>query len=317
MNHNPLVSVIIPNYCHSQYLDLRIQSILNQTYTNYEIIILDDCSPDNGASREVIEKYRSNSHVSHIVYNETNSGSTFKQWEKGLQLAKGSLIWIAESDDYCEADFLHKCVVKYSEHSNVAFVYVNSILVDSKGHTLNIKDTAEKIPDKAFNGCDFIRNYMCFENAVWNASAVVFRRDYSLDVSRMYMEYKAAGDHLFWVLLAEKGSVVHLSEHLNYFRQHQQKVTPEKSKLGISHLEELRTLQYIKQKGYLDVLTELKAYAIYVFQIKTCEYKSEEIRRSLLLKWKQSNKYMYNVSLLLVPFVKLKRKIRSLLCALF
>jgi len=60
---NPRVSVIIPNYNHAKYLDQRIQSVLNQTYQDFEVIILDDCSPDNGASRAVIERYRSNPHV--------------------------------------------------------------------------------------------------------------------------------------------------------------------------------------------------------------------------------------------------------------
>ena len=102
---SPLVSVIIPNYNHAVYLDERIKSVLNQTYQNFELIILDDCSPDNGASMAIIEKYRNNPHISHIVYNDVNSGSTFKQWHKGLELAKGDLIWIAESDDNCEKSF--------------------------------------------------------------------------------------------------------------------------------------------------------------------------------------------------------------------
>ena len=62
MNNNPLVSVIVPNYCHAKYLDQRIESILAQTYTNYELIILDDKSSDN--SLEVIMKYQDNPHVS-------------------------------------------------------------------------------------------------------------------------------------------------------------------------------------------------------------------------------------------------------------
>ena len=57
---NPKVSVIIPNYNHEKYLDERIQSVLNQTYTDFEVIILDDVSKDN--SKDVIEKYRSNPH---------------------------------------------------------------------------------------------------------------------------------------------------------------------------------------------------------------------------------------------------------------
>src|SRR5207342_2166753 len=81
----PEVSVIIPNYNHAVYLEQRIESVLNQTFQDFELIILDDCSPDN--SRDVIDQYRVNSKVSHIVYNSINSGSTFKQWQKGIELS--------------------------------------------------------------------------------------------------------------------------------------------------------------------------------------------------------------------------------------
>lgn len=91
------VSVIIPNYCHARFLNRRIDSVLNQTYGDFEVIILDDCSSDN--SRDIIETYRHHPRVSHIVYNEKNSGSTFIQWDKGFELAQGEYIWIAESDD--------------------------------------------------------------------------------------------------------------------------------------------------------------------------------------------------------------------------
>ena len=126
--HNPLVSVIIPNYCHARYLDQRIQSVLNQTYRNFEVIILDDCSPDDGASRAVIEKYRDNPHVSHIVYNTENSGSPFRQWNKGFGLAKGELIWIAESDDYADERFLEILVPCILLHNNISVAFCRSVL---------------------------------------------------------------------------------------------------------------------------------------------------------------------------------------------
>ena len=67
MKH-PLVSVIVPNYNHAPFLEERINSILNQSYDNYELIILDDKSTDN--SLEVIKKYRDHVRVSDVIVNE-------------------------------------------------------------------------------------------------------------------------------------------------------------------------------------------------------------------------------------------------------
>src|ERR1700742_1367615 len=102
------VSVIVPNYNHSRYLNQRIDSVLSQTYQDFELIILDDCSTDD--SRKIIKQYQEHPKVSHIVFNETNSGTTFKQWKKGIELAKGKYIWIAESDDWCEPNLLETLV---------------------------------------------------------------------------------------------------------------------------------------------------------------------------------------------------------------
>lgn len=71
------VSVIVPNYNYACYLPERIASILNQTYSDFELILLDDASTDNSVS--VLEEYRNNSHVSHIVVNEQNTGIPFQQ----------------------------------------------------------------------------------------------------------------------------------------------------------------------------------------------------------------------------------------------
>ena len=68
MKKSPLISVIVPNYNHAKYLDERLLSILQQTYENYELIILDDNSTDN--SKEIIEKYRQNPHVAKVYYNK-------------------------------------------------------------------------------------------------------------------------------------------------------------------------------------------------------------------------------------------------------
>ena len=112
----PTVSVIVPNYNHARYLRQRIESVLGQTYQDFEVILLDDCSTDE--SRSVLGEYAKDPRV-RIEFNEKNSGSTFKQWNKGVRLARGEYIWIAESDDYAdthagEARFASRCGAKCS-----------------------------------------------------------------------------------------------------------------------------------------------------------------------------------------------------------
>lgn len=70
----PIVSVIVPNYNHSSYLTLRIDSILKQSYVDFELILLDDCSSD--CSREILLSYESEPRVSHVIFNETNNVSS-------------------------------------------------------------------------------------------------------------------------------------------------------------------------------------------------------------------------------------------------
>lgn len=123
-----MVSVIIPNYNHASFLQQRIDTVLAQTYSDFEVILLDDCSTDD--SRQVIEQYRHHPKVSGIIYNETNSGNTFQQWEKGIALAKGEWIWIAESDDYADPGFLATLIHNAAKGEAIVLSYCQSNEVD-------------------------------------------------------------------------------------------------------------------------------------------------------------------------------------------
>lgn len=307
MNHLK-VSVIVPNYNHAPYLRQRLDSIYNQTFQDFEVIILDDCSTDN--SKEIIEEYRNRPQTSHIVYNEVNSGSPFKQWAKGLNLAQGEFIWIAESDDYCKTIFLAKTVTKLQESESSAFVYSNSILIDPQNQVLDTKDIAENIPNGLINGKQFIFNFMYKENSVWNASAVVFRKKQALQINKDFTLLKAAGDYLFWIKLAELGNVFHLGERLNYFRQHLQKVTPTMTKTGILHTEELIIVTYLASHIKLSLPKMIHTYCSHLWKIQDTSYLTKETEKKILQAWKENNKALYYISLTLISF---KRKIDVLL----
>ncbi|HEY6502332.1 MAG TPA: glycosyltransferase family 2 protein, partial [Chitinophagaceae bacterium] len=135
-------SVIIPNYNHSTFLKQRIDSVLNQTYPGFELIILDDCSSDN--SRGVIETYRGHEKISHIIYNERNSGSPFLQWKKGIGLTGNDWIWIAESDDFADPSFLQEAALAIKNHPATGIFYSDSFVVNEAGEKIDERFSLRK-----------------------------------------------------------------------------------------------------------------------------------------------------------------------------
>ena len=222
-----MVSVIIPNYCHAQYLRERIDSVLAQTYKDFEVIILDDCSTDN--SREVIESYRGREHVAHIVYNEQNSGSPFKQWQKGVELAKGEYIWIAESDDVAYDTLMEECVKALDAHKNASLAFVDCEFIDGESKHLKFTNLSRKLAfycskNRTFTGKKFVEKRMLFRNYVMNASMAIFRKD-AMPKDDYYSTFRSCGDWLFWSEVALEHDVVYVNKPLNKFRHHKSSTT--------------------------------------------------------------------------------------------
>lgn len=247
----PFVSVIIPNYNHARYLLERLESVLGQTYQNFEVIILDDCSTDD--SRDVIEKYRHNPHISQIVYNEENSGRVFKQWKKGLSLAKGDLLWIAESDDKCEPTFLERLVQCFIDHPTLSLAFSKSLLFNDAGKTWTM-DT-EGLNEGVYTSRVFISRFMSRGCPMLNASSCLFSRNAFQRISNCYTEFRCSGDRMFWTLIAEQGDVAVVDERLNHYRKHGDNTTAYGFQHGINQRETKLILDYILDKGYIDLKT--------------------------------------------------------------
>lgn len=278
----PKVSVIVPNFNHSEYLEQRINCILNQTYQNFELIILDDNSTDN--SKVVIEKFRNHPKLSHIIYNNVNSGSPFIQWDKGIKLSQGEYIWIAESDDYCEKEFLQLAVNQLVSAKENVLVYCNSQLVDEDGKYISpiLNNKLKVVKPNSFIGV-----YMCFTNSISNASSAVFRKDILNHISDDYMQYRAAGDKMFWIQLSEHGNVVFIDSPLNYFRQHLNKVSPKKMRNGTTLREEFLIYKYLCDVGHINSF--IKKFLVknhFCYYAYNIDFESSRIQQELLHIWK-------------------------------
>lgn len=283
MENKKLVSVIIPNYNHAKYLDERIQSILNQTYSNYELIILDDKSTDNSA--DVIRKYAENKHVKHIIINEVNSGSPFLQWEKGFEYAKGDVIWIAESDDFCRENFL-ETMLPYFDDANCSLVFCKSLLVDSYGKEIGFLEIQDESDGFCLKGLDFIRRHLRHFNFVVNASAALFRKTALDKMSNEYTKYHGCGDWLFWTEISRSGNVVYLNEALNSYRQHNQSTTSLSVKSGKGEIETYKAIRYIYEKN---LISSLDYYRTKLGKLSDFMYRTElsdEVLKEIYKYWR-------------------------------
>lgn len=223
-----MVSVIIPSYNHYKFLKQRIESVLNQTYKDFEVIILDDCSPDG--SHRIIEEYRLRPPISKVIFNDQNSGSVFKQWEKGIALATGKYTWIAESDDFADKDFLTKMVNILDNDDSLGFAYCSSLTVNENNELDSGSTAADRRNllfkcvtwNKSFKyeGELFLKDYLSMHNVVDNASAVLFRTKELKQLSFNINEYKFAGDWNVYMDISMRSNVYYLHEYLSYYRVH-------------------------------------------------------------------------------------------------
>jgi len=265
MYNSPKVTVIIPNYNHVKYLPKRIDSVLQQTYSNIEVLILDDCSPDN--SREVIDRYAKHDNRIQTVYNTQNSGSTFRQWSKGLGLATGKYVWIAESDDYADITLLEKLVAKLEADDEIGLAYCNSWYVYEETQTieLNEKFYQELDPelwknDFVMPGIDLVRKFMFYRNIIPNASAVVMRKDTLDQVTLPDGSWKLVGDWFYWASLMAISKIAFKAEPLNYFRFHNNNVRSKSNAKGYDLLETLRMLNAIQKYGPFDPVFKQRVF---------------------------------------------------------
>lgn len=236
------VSVIVPNYNHAPFLRQRIESVLNQTFQDFELILLDDCSTDT--SRDVMESYRGNPHVSHIVFNEVNGGSPFKQWDKGIALAQGEWIWIAESDDDADPLFLERMMGEVAKVPSCSLAYAATWWVNQEGEKLWETSDSDRV--NAFDGIVFVNKKLAVCNSIANVSECVFRRDkYRPSEGHRYEWMRLCGDWFFYVLLAEQGKVVEVEQPLSYYRQHGSNVSEEAEHQGLTFLEGVKVLDYM------------------------------------------------------------------------
>lgn len=256
-NNKIKISVVIPNYNYERFLFQRLYSILNQNYKLYEIIILDDKSSDNSVDLINSLEKKLNKYVNiKVLINEINSGSAFKQWQKGFEMAKGDYVWIAEADDYCDKHLISNLVKPILKNQNIIISYSDTAFINAKGNIIlktikpeiDIQNTNHWNNNFVNNGIDEIQKYCYLNNTIANVSSSIIKNGNYHEYLQKAGEYKQCGDWYLYVSLISNGDISYIDKTLNYYRVHGTNVSSTMNRE--KHIKEITSLYELFTKNY-------------------------------------------------------------------
>jgi glycosyltransferase involved in cell wall biosynthesis len=225
---NVTVSFVVPCYKLAHLLPQCINSILSQTYGDFEVLIMDDHSPDNTG---VVAKSIHDDRIRY-VRNDTNLGA-FRNFNKGIGLSRGKYIWLISADDYLRQPYvLERYVEVMEKNPSVGFVFCPAVGVKDGKETEVLPFSVYSDCDRVVAGHDFLKTLLnlCFVVA---ASAMARRKCYEtismfpLDVvsSGAQIDLTWRGDWYLWCIFALSFDVGYFAEPMVCYREHDLSIT--------------------------------------------------------------------------------------------
>ncbi|MFZ2197026.1 MAG: glycosyltransferase [Thermodesulfovibrionales bacterium] len=219
---NDLVSIIVTSYNHAEYLKKRIDSLLDQTYKNLEIIVVDDCSTDG--SIVILEDYKKYNHI-RVIALEKNTGHANAS-NLGADMASGNYIMFAECDDFDSPLHVETLVRSLKDHGDAGVAYCRSAMVDDKGEVfgddLQVREPAFQTlcsSDTMIPG-PRMQRFLLKSCVIPNMSAALIRKNIFDAVGGLSLSYTACADWDLWCRIAENSDFYFVTESLNSFRSH-------------------------------------------------------------------------------------------------
>lgn len=208
-NSLPFCSVVIPTYNAAPYVTEAIDSVLAQTYPNYEVIVIDDASTDG--TPEILERYRHQPKI-RLYQNPENLGMA-ANWNAGLQLARGELIAKLDADDLYAPNFLAEVAPVFQKNPTVGLVFSAAKLIHSNGQV-----TQEKryFRSRVYSGREFMTHLL--RACVLRSPTVCVRRECYDRLGHFWPSLSIHADWEMWVRIVSHYDVGYVAKYLASYR---------------------------------------------------------------------------------------------------
>lgn len=278
------ISVVVPNYNYSNYLYQRVYSILNQNYKIHELIILDDASKDNSLFyiKQIEQKISEFVNVK-VIVNDINSGNAFSQWQKGINLATGDYVWVAEADDYAKKNFLNEVVSPLKKNNNIVISYADTGFIDSNGYITknSLVDQIDILKTNHWNasyvnkGISEINCYSYLNCTIPNVSGTIIKKGNYDEIFESAKKFHQSGDWFTYLNILNLGDISFINNTLNYYRVHGNNISQTFDKKA--HILEIqRIYKFVKEKYGIDDEQQIQMYNRIKFLCKVWSVKLNE-----------------------------------------
>jgi len=231
---SPLVSVIVPSYNHDKYITQCIESIVNQTYKNWELIVIDDGSSDN--SKEIIERLQEK--YDFITCFKENQGISATLNLGIIKYSTGKYITFCASDDFWTEDKLEKQVAFMEQNQFYPMCYGKSYFVDKNSKILDYQESIEKI----FKKGDLFSEIFLFN--IHPPVNYMFRADLFKEIG-LYNEILAAEDYDMNLRISNKYAIGYIDDYFGFYRYDDSILKLERfDRISNSHLH---SIEYYKE----------------------------------------------------------------------
>jgi glycosyltransferase involved in cell wall biosynthesis len=241
----PKVSFVIPCYKLAHLLSECVNSILSQSYGDFEVLIMDDCSPDN--TPEVAASFQ-DPRVKH-VRNEPNLGH-LRNYNKGISLSRGKYVWLISADDCLRRPYVLERYVRLMEsHPRLGYVFCPAMKLRNGSEVGICGYSIHGDHDSIFDGRQFVAN-LIHANTIVSASGMVRKQCYD-EIGVFPLNMPWAGDWYLWCVFALHTDVGYFAEPMVYYREHELSMTTSfmNQDLGACSADDLSIPWIIKAKS--------------------------------------------------------------------
>jgi len=243
-----LITIIIPTFISQKYLRKTLESLRNQQYKNFEIILIDGLSNDN--TLEIVDEFND---IINIVISEKDHGM-YDAINKGLKLSKGEIITYLNSDDYYNINTLKSVVDYFSINKDINIVYGKLFYVDE------FDQITKKVKPVIFNLKILLSLWFCYIPQPCS----FYRREVIDSIPEFDQQYKLASDFDFFVKAAMFYKISLNKNIFSYHRRHSNSLTSKYTEINRMETESIR-LKYLPSiKGFYN----RTFYIIYYFTLK-------------------------------------------------